>query len=284
MMALVVLLLEIGTATALPPSLSVVGDEMTADFKDFVSNLAADAEDILTAPLHIRELFAEGGLVYRPAFSYTLLGTGTLLGGAFALDQTMRRNLRGMSRHDADLLEELSYGTVGAGTGLLYAYGLSRGDPSARESALTAVEGAGVAALAARGFKVAFGRLRPSQTSHPTAFFRGGSSFVSGDVTPLFGLADGISAYFDHRWSVAGPAYALALLDGFGRMGHNAHWFSDIVGAGLLGVGTTELLRWLHSQHQQHPSRFYIVPVTTPTDHAGPHTSLPTGLGIAFTF
>jgi membrane-associated phospholipid phosphatase len=76
----------------------------------------------------------------------------------------------------------------------------------------------------------------------------------------------------------------LALLDGFGRMGHNAHWFSDVVGAGLLGVGTTELLFWLHREHQQHPSRFRIFPVTAPADRHGQHPSRPAGLGLAFTF
>jgi len=173
-MVLVLLLLGRGTAAALPPSLSVVGEEMTADFKAFVNNLEADAEDLLTAPLHVRALFTEDGLVSRPAFSYTLLGTGALLGGAFALDQTLRSHLRHMSPRDADRLQDISYGTVGAGTGLLYAYGLAQGDPRARDSALTATEGAGVAALMALGLKAAFGRLRPSQTSHSTAFFRGG--------------------------------------------------------------------------------------------------------------
>ena len=108
--------------------------------------------------------------------------------------------------------------------------------------------------------------------------------FVSGDVTPLFGLAAGISDYFDHTWSVAGPAYALALLDGFGRMGHHAHWFSDVVGAGLLGVGTTELLLWLHRQHQQDLSRFRIFPVMAPADRHGQPPTRPAGLGFSFNF
>src|SRR5919198_1664439 len=183
---LVLLRLGLGTVAALPPSLSVVGAEAIADFKALVNNLEADAEDLLTAPLHIRELFAEDGLVYRPAFSFTLLGTGALLGGAFALDETLRGHLGQMSRRDADLLQDLSSSTVGAGTGLLYAYGLSRGDPRAREYALTATEGAGVAPLMARGFKAAFGRLRPHGPSCPLVFRcgRGGATRRRGPGTP----------------------------------------------------------------------------------------------------
>ena len=53
----------------------------------------------------------------------------------------------------------------------------------------------------------------------------------------MFSLAAGISEAFDNRWYVAIPAYSLASLDGFGRMGHDAHWFSDVVGAAILGAG-----------------------------------------------
>jgi hypothetical protein len=39
----------------------------------------------------------------------------------------------------------------------------------------------------------------------------------------MFALAGGVSEYYDNRWYVAVPIYSLALLDGFGRMGHDAH-------------------------------------------------------------
>jgi hypothetical protein len=82
------------------------------------------------------------------------------------------------------------YGSVGAATALLYGYGLYSGESRARQCALTAGEGAGIAALVDIGIKAAFGRLRPSQSSSHTAFFHGGQSFVSGDMTPMFALAD----------------------------------------------------------------------------------------------
>jgi len=91
----------------------------------------------------------------------------------------------------------------------------------------------------------------------------------SGEVTPVFGLAAGVSEYFDNRWYVALPVYSLALLDGFGRMGHDAHWFSDVVGAALLGAGTTELFLYLHRQHEKQPRRWRLFPDTvSPTTGA----------------
>ena len=93
----------------------------------------------------------------------------------------------------------------------------------------------------------------------------------SGEVTPMFSLAAAVSEYFENRWYVAIPIYSLALVDGFGRMGHDAHWFSDVVGSGVLGAGTTELLLYLHRQHENQPGRWRLFPdAVSPTASDGP--------------
>lgn len=265
------------------PGLQGVGDAFTSDFKYFVNNVEADGEDIVTAPLHLDAA--------RAALSdlrfYLIVGTaGAAFGGSFALDQTMRSHLHDMSSSTASMLQNISYGSVGTATALLYGYGLYADEARARQYALTAGEGAGIATLVNVGIKAAFGRLRPSQDHHDhDAFFHGGQSFASGDVTPMFALACGVSEYYDNRWYVAIPAYSLALLDGFGRMGHDAHWFSDVVGAALLGVGTTELFLYLHRRHEERPWRFRIFPVAppTPAGHAG-QSLAHAGLMVAFSW
>ncbi|SRR5579875_783002 len=259
---------------------SRLGDELVSDFKYTANNAADDAIDVATFPLHLDEAVP---VVTSPRFYLILGGAGALWAGSFALDQTMKSHLRAMSTSDADLLQNISYASVSAGTALLYGWGLYSGDSRAREYAITAGEGAGIATLLDIGIKDAFGRLRPRQTSSHTAFFKGGASFVSGDVTPMFGLAAGVSEYFNNEWYVAVPVYSLALLDGFGRMGNNAHWFSDVIGAALLGAGTTELLLYLHRKHQENPNRFKIFAVSVPpnTPRAA-QTAFPTGLGVAF--
>ena len=273
-----------GWADSAPPApaSSNFSGELTSDFKYLANNFEADAEDIVTAPLH---LDAAGAMLTNPRFYLIVAGAGAAFGGSFALDQTMRSHLRSMGSSTADLLQNVSYASVGASTALLYGYGLYSGDSRARQFALTAGEGAGIATLIDIGIKAGFGRLRPSQNPSHTAFFHGGRSFVSGDVTPMFALAAGVSEYYDNAWYISIPIYSLALLDGFGRMGHDAHWFSDVVGAALLGVGTTELFLYLHRQHEEHPWRFRIFPVAPPVNSThGTQSVAPTGIGVAFSW
>lgn len=97
----------------------------------------------------------------------------------------------------------------------------------------------------------------------------------------MFALAAGVSEYYDNRWYVAVPVYSLALLDGFGRMGNDAHWFSDVVGAALLGVGTTELFLWLHKRHETEPSRWRVFSMSSPS---GPTASTQPSVGVGVAY
>jgi len=256
-----------------------IGGEVISDFKYLTNNALLDAEDIATSPLYVA---SPDSPLLAPKFYLVLAGAGALWGGSYALDQTLRSHLRSMSSSNADLLQDISYGGVSASTVLLYGYGLWYDDPRARHYALNAGEGAGIATLLAIGIKAAFGRLRPSQTSSHTAFFHGGQSFVSGDVTPMFALAAGVSEYFHNEWYVAAPVYSLALLDGFGRMGHDEHWFSDVVGAALLGVATTEFFIWLHNRQDEEPGRWRIFSMSEPGAGLASQASTSVGVGVAY--
>lgn len=267
-----------GQALAQAGHPAAIGPEVVSDFKYLTNNALLDAEDIITSPIYIA---SKDSALRSPKFYLVLGGAGALWGGSYALDQTMRSHLRDMSSSDADLLQNVSYGGVSAGVALLYGYGLWYDDPLARHYALSAGEGAGIATLVDIGIKNAFCRLRPSQTSSHTAFFHGGQSFVSGDVTPMFALAAGVSEYYRNEWYVAAPVYSLALLDGFGRMGHDAHWFSDVIGAALLGVGTTELFLWLHKRHEEEPGRWRIFAMSEPD---GVPTNSPASIGVGVAY
>lgn len=258
---------------------TLLTDEVTSDFKYMVDNVQMDAIDVVTSPLYVA---SDHSLLRSPTFYLAIAGGAAAIGGAFALDQTIRARLREMKSSTASALEDTSDYSVGALSALVYAYGLYDDDPGVRQALLTGGEGAGVASLIVLGLKPAFGRLRPHQDHHShTKFFDGGQSFVSGEVTPLFSLAAGISEAFDNRWYVAIPAYSCAALDGFGRMGHDAHWFSDVVGAAVLGAGTTELLLYLHKQHSTQLDRWRVFPVSSGTPGKG-GSETPLGLGISY--
>lgn len=277
--AMIVVPLLVTSARADSESSHDLCGKLADDAKYTIDNTQMDLVDVVTSPLHIAD---ENSVFRSPRFYLVTLGVGALWGGAYALDQTMRSHLHNMSSHDADLLQNVSYASIGGSSLLLYSYGLYDDDAVLRQHMLTAGEAAALASLTNVGIKAAFGRLRPYQGTHDhDAFFHGGQSFVSGDVVPMFALAAGISEAFDNAWYVAAPAYSLALLDGFGRMGHDAHWFSDVVGAGLLGWGTTELFLYLHDQHAQEPSRWRIFPLTPPDEERTGRVA-PAGVEVAY--
>jgi PAP2 superfamily len=243
---------------AAAPTDGSYGAELGSDGRYLVNNLVEDADDFATPVLHPSEF---GAALRKPVVVYSLLGAAVALGGAFALDQTLRSRAHNMSPNTALDLESAGTALVAGGAALLYAYGLYDSDQRAREYALTGGEGAAVASLFTLALKFGFGRQRPEAGKGAFRFFDGGQSFVSGEATPAFALAAATSEYFDNAWWAAVPAYSAALSVGIGRMGHDAHWFSDIVGSAIVGIGTTELLLHLHAEHANDPSRFRVFPM-----------------------
>src|SRR5580692_2029155 len=90
-------------------SVSKLSDEVTSDFKYLANNTVMDATDVATAPLHVT---SPNSPIFSPKFYLVLAGAGVLWGGSYALDQTMRSQLRSMSNNDANLLQDVSYASV----------------------------------------------------------------------------------------------------------------------------------------------------------------------------
>jgi membrane-associated phospholipid phosphatase len=81
-------------------------------------------------------------------------------------------------------------------------------------------------------------------------------------------LAAGISQSFNNAWYIAVPICSLAVIDRFGRMSNDAHWFSDLIGGALLGIGTTERFPHLHRRQQKNPHSINLFAVSAPPEGA----------------
>ena len=227
----------------------------------FLRSLYSDGIDLLKLPLRVNEVTATGVLV-----STAILGT--IPATIYGLDDRLRRNVKNIPDSTAGDLRAVGQGTTLGSLGLIYGWGLYSHNDEARHAVLTGAEGIGLSSLLTLGIKAAFGRKRPNTDEGPRAFFKGGQSFISGDATPTFAAAATISEAFNYHWWAAIPAYSLAVMTGVGRMGKDAHWASDILGSALVGVGTTELLFYLHREREK-PTSLIILPMLPSQGGAG---------------
>lgn len=235
-----------------------IPSQLASDFRWAVNSIEADGEDLVTAPCHT------GELLQKPEFYWVTLASAAALGGAFALDTPVQVHTKHISHNAASAFESGGQIALWSATAAIYGWGVYNDDARSRRYVMTTLASTAISGLLATGTKAAFGRLRPEQNQGAFQFWQGGHSFVSDATTPMFALAAGVSEWGDNRWYIAVPAYGAAAAVGLGRMGKNAHWLSDIVGSALLGVGTTELLLYLHNQHDANPSRYRVFPLVSP--------------------
>ncbi|MGE5624282.1 MAG: phosphatase PAP2 family protein [Bacillota bacterium] len=92
-------------------------------------------------------------------------------------------------------------------------------------------------ALSVELMKHAFGRERPSQTSDPNQWFKGGESFPSGEVALQASFVTPFIAEYgnDHPW--VWGLEALPAYDSVARMKTWGHWQTDVLAAWALGTG-----------------------------------------------
>jgi len=99
-----------------------------------------------------------------------------------------------------------------------------------------AVDSSVFSALSVEVMKYGFGRERPSQTSDPNQWFKGGQSFPSGEVALQASFVTPFIAEYgrDHPW-VWGleilPAY-----DAAARMKVQGHWQTDVLAGWAVGT------------------------------------------------
>ena len=239
-----------------------LADVLPSDASYFFGSILDDVADLFKLPAEGNEITA------KEILAGTIL-VGSIPATIYGLDNPIRRNIRNMNPGAASALNYVGLGTTVGSLGAVYGWGVVSRNDDARHVALTGVRGIGMASLVNLSLKFAFGRQRPSQGDGPRGFFKGGDSFPSAQSTIAFAAATALSEGFNNRWWAAVPAYSLATMTGIGRMGKDAHWASDVLTSSLIGVGTTELLFYLHRRREWPTSSLTITPMVTERGVAG---------------
>jgi membrane-associated phospholipid phosphatase len=197
--------------------------------------LGADAKSYVTAPLH-------AGRTQWIRFGGALAAIGL----AYHHDDNFRDHFvpagtvsTDASSHDtADALPAaLAFGGTWLAATLLH-------DDSGRREVGSMLEAAVFSSAATALIKRAAGRERPYISADHRAWGEGGASFPSGHVTAAFAIGTVLAESGNDRQRLVRRVlgYGMAVGTAYQRMNHDAHWFSDVVAGGAIGMATARFV------------------------------------------
>lgn len=135
-------------------------------------------------------------------------------------------------------------------------------DPNGHREAWSMFEAATLSTLNAYALKFIVRRQGPDQTSDPNEWFKsGGKSFPSEHATASFAIGTVLAeaGSDDYRWLRRVLGYGLGIGTSYLRLKHNAHWLSDTVAGGALGIASAQFT--LNHAYRNQESQFALVPV-----------------------
>jgi membrane-associated phospholipid phosphatase len=124
------------------------------------------------------------------------------------------------------------------------------------------LEAGGLSIVPTYVLKFAAGRESPYQTSDPNEWFKGGKSFPSEHTSVAFAVGTVLaeSGNDEYRWLRRLLGYGLGAYTGYERLKHNAHWLSDTVAGGAIGMASAHFVLNRHSGTGQ-DSHLAVVPI-----------------------
>ena len=158
-----------------------------------------------------------------------------------------------------DLQDALPAVVVFLGT---WGYAAWAGDANGHREAWSMLEAAALSTLTAYGTKFIARRQGPDQTSNPNEWFKsGGRSFPSAHATASFAIGTVLAEAGgdDYRWLRRVFGYGVGIGTSYLRLKHNAHWLSDTVAGGALGIASAQFT--LNHAYRNQDSRFALIPV-----------------------
>jgi membrane-associated phospholipid phosphatase len=245
---------ETGAATATVPGPPPAGSASDTDSSS-PRGFAHDAGLYFTAPLHWNgtewawfagALAAIAGSHHYDTQVYTHFTKG--------LTPTQIENIK-----SDDLQDALPSVAVFLGT---WGYAALINDPNGHREAWSMFEAAALSTVDAYALKYIIRREGPDQTSDPNEWFKsGGKSFPSEHATASFAIGTVLAEAGgdDYRWLRRVLGYGLGIGTSYLRLKHNAHWLSDTVAGGALGIASAQFT--LNHEYRNQDSRFALVPV-----------------------
>jgi hypothetical protein len=113
-----------------------------------------------------------------------------------------------------------------------------------RGEAWNMFESTGLSMASAYALKYTLRRTGPDATTDPNHWFGGGSSFPSEHATMAFAVGTVLaeSGNPDYRWIRRVIGYGVGFGTAYLRLKHNAHWLSDTVAGGALGMASAHFV------------------------------------------
>jgi PAP2 superfamily len=138
------------------------------------------------------------------------------------------------------------------------------GSQPGKSEAWNMVESTGLSLVTAYALKYTIRRTGPDSTTDPNHWFGGGSSFPSEHATMAFAIGTVLaeSGNPDYRWIRRVIGYGVGFGTAYLRMKHNAHWLSDTVAGGALGMASAHfVMNRSAEREEQEGSEISLVPV-----------------------
>ena len=138
------------------------------------------------------------------------------------------------------------------------------GSQPGKSEAWNMFESTGLSMVTAYALKYTIRRPGPDSTTDPNHWFSGGSSFPSEHTTMAFAIGTVLaeSGNPDYRWIRRVIGYGVGFGTAYLRLKHNAHWLSDTVAGGALGMASAHFVMNRSAERdEQEGSEISLVPV-----------------------
>jgi PAP2 superfamily len=144
-------------------------------------------------------------------------------------------------KESGELTDTLPSAALLVGT---WGYASLIGSHDGESEAWNMFESTGLSLVSAYALKYTIRRTGPDSTTDPNHWFGGGSSFPSEHTTMAFAIGTVLaeSGNPDYRWIRRVIGYGVGFGTAYLRMKHNAHWLSDTVAGGALGMASAHFV------------------------------------------